>query len=306
MKKHLPRWREEQKERKANKTRRFAFSCLFFILLILLVGFGYKISGSIGKSIWDGKNQINLAFDAQPVAIASFNPQENSANILIIPNGTLVEAAWGYGPYRVESLFGLGELDGRGGEVLTTSLQEYLGIPIDAYASVENARPEWSRGGKIKDFIIENIWSLLKNGGKTNLTKWDLARLWWKINNIPEDKIKIFDLDPQLLEQIISGFAIDEKIKEEDLAIAVLNATDQPGLATKGLRLARNIGGRVIGIGETENFQFPISNFQCQIRSKKIYKNSYTVKKLSKIFNCDWGGENLEGQRAEVVLIIGR
>ena len=305
MKKHLPRWREEQKERKANKTRRFAFSCLFFILLILLVGFGYKIYGSIGKSIWDGENQINLAFDAQPVAIASFNPQENSANILIIPNGTLVEAAWGYGPYRAESLFGLGELDGRGGEVLTTSLQEYLGIPIDAYASMENGK--WKmENGKIKVFISESIWSLLKNGGKTNLTKWDLARLWWKIKNIPEDKIKIFDLDPQLLEQIISGFAIDEKIKEEDLAIAVLNATDQPGLATKGSRLARNIGGRVIGIGETENFQFPISNFQCQIRSKKIYKNSYTVKKLSKIFNCDWGGENLEGQRAEVVLIIGR
>jgi len=303
MKKHLPRWREEQKERKANKTRRFAFSCLFFILLILLVGFGYKIYGSIGKSIWDGKNQINLAFDAQPVAIASFNPQENSANILIIPNGTLVEAAWGYGPYRAESLFGLGELDGRGGEVLTTSLQEYLGIPIDAYVSIENGK--WTRDN-VKTGLLEKLWFLFKNGGKTNLTKWDLARLWWKINNIPEDKIKIFDLDPQLLEQIISGFAIDEKIKEEDLAIAVLNATDQPGLATKGSRLARNIGGRVIGIGETENFQFPISNFQCQIRSKKIYKNSYTVKKLSKIFNCDWGGENLEGQRAEVVLIIGR
>ena len=306
MKKHLPRWGEEQKERKANKTRRFAFVCLFFILLILLVGFGYKISGSIGKSIWDGKNQINLAFDAQPVAIASFNPQENSANILIIPNGTLVEAAWGYGSYRVESLFGLGELDGRGGEVLATSLQEYLGIPIDAYASMENAKCKVQSAKEAKDSILGVFLNFLKNGGKTNLTKWDLFRLWWKINNIPEDKIKIFDLDPQLLEQIISGFAIDEKIKEEDLAIAVLNATDQPGLATKRSRLTRNIGGRVIGIGELENGEWKMENGKCQIRSKKIYKNSYTVKKLSKIFNCDWGGENLEGQRAEVVLIIGR
>jgi len=315
MKKHLPRWREEQKERKANKTRRFAFSCLFLILLILLGGLGYKIYGSISKSIWDGKNQINLAFDAQPVAIASFNPQENSANILIIPNGTLVEAAWGYGPYRAESLFGLGELDGRGGEVLTTSLQEYLGIPIDAYASMQSAKCKPSSRAQVegvqsakeaKDSILGVFLSFLKNGGKTNLTKWDLFRLWWKINNIPEDKIKIFDLDPQLLEQIISGFAIDEKIKEEDLAIAVLNATDQPGLATKGSRLARNIGGRVIGIGELENGEWKMENGKCQIRSKKIYKNSYTVKKLSKIFNCDWGGENLEGQRAEVVLIIGR
>lgn len=282
---------------KTKRIHRFVFFSLFFIFLIFLGGMSYKISGLLRRSVWGGQNQLNLVFDpaitGQPVLVAFFNPNEKSLNILSIPTGTLIEAVGGYGPYRVESLFGLGELDGRGGEVLTTSLQEYLGVPIDAYASMQSAKRKVQSAKEAKDSILGVFSSFLKNEGKTNLTKWDLVRLWWKTNNIPEDKIKIVDL----AEQPINGLAVDEKIRQEDLAIAVLNATDQPGLATKRARLVENIGGRVIGIGDKENEK-------CQIRSEKKFKNSYTVKRLSKIFNCDWGGENLEGQRAEVVLII--
>jgi hypothetical protein len=329
----LPRWRQEQKERKTNKTLRFVLACLLLIILIILVGFGYKIYGTLSRSIWDGKNQINLVFNStitgQPVLVASFNPQEKSLNTLIIPGETLVEVIQGYGLYRVESIYSLGELEGKGGLLLAGSIQEYFGLPIDGWVAGHKSKRSVNLvtgAAGSRNYFIDIIVESLKEESRTNLARWDLVRLWWEIRGVRQDRIKMVDLgetsaseevvlpdgtkaikiDPQHLEQIISEVAVDEKIRKEDLAIAVLNATNQPGLATKGSRLIRNIGGRVIGIGETENFQFPISNFQCQIRSKKNYKNSYTVKRLSKIFNCDWGGEDLEGQRAQVVLIIGR
>lgn len=289
--------------------------CLFFLLLIV---FGYKIYGSLSKSIWDGQNRLNLVFNppagGQPVLVASFNPEGKSVSILIIPNGTLIETIEGHGEYRVESLYRLGELENKGWELLSGSIQEYLGIPIDAYASISNLAPPAPR--ESKDFILASLRFLIGNG-ETNLTRWDLTRLWWGIKGVREDKINIINLeetgasvevilpdgtkaskvDPQRLEQIASQFFVDEKIKKEDLTIVVLNATDQPGLANKGARLIRNIGGRVVGIGDTENEK-------CEIRSGKKHKNTYTVRKLSRIFNCRWEGEDLENQRAEIVLIL--
>jgi hypothetical protein len=61
----------------------------------------------------------------------------------------------------------------------------------------------------------------------------------------------------------------------------------------------------VVGIGEIENEKLKMKNEKCEIRSQKKHKTSYTVRRLSKVFDCHWGGEDLENQRAEVVLILG-
>jgi len=45
---------------------------------------------------------------------------------------------------------------------------------------------------------------------------------------------------------------------------------------------------------------------QCQIKSEKKYKNSYTVRKLSHVFDCQWEGEPMAEQRANLVLIVGK
>ncbi|MGB9707111.1 MAG: hypothetical protein ACPLXP_03505, partial [Microgenomates group bacterium] len=106
------------------------------IFLILLGSFGYVL---FSKSVWDGKNRINLVFANHKIFIFSLNPPEKEAVVLLLPPQTFVEVTHGYGQYKAESVYQLGEMENhRGGELLAGSLQESLGIPIDAYVSISN------------------------------------------------------------------------------------------------------------------------------------------------------------------------
>ncbi len=310
--------------KKRNKTK-WTLKILWLIFLLVLVGFIFKVWQSINRSLWDGQNQLNLAFNSQPVFLASFNPQGKSLNVLLIPQGTFIETLHGYGPCRVESIYRLGELNKKGGELFQGSLQEYLGIPVDGYAVISNFQLPISNSAKERKNSLSKLLLELLKKGETNLTKWDLVRLWWDFRNLHQEKINLVDLgqtsasqevelpdgtkatkiDNERLVVVTSQLFADEKIKEEDLTVAVLNATDHPGLANKIALLIKNMGAQVVNIGEAEKLKSQISKAKCQVRSQKKEKNSYTVQKLKKTLNCEWGGEDLENQRSDVVLIVG-
>jgi len=299
---------------------------LLLIFLLVLTGVIFKISRLLVKSVWDGQSQLNLALNpslaGQPVLIAAFNPEEKSVNILLIPAGTFIETIHSFGPCRAESIYRLGELNKKGGELLSGSLQEYLGIPVEVYASKLKVKSEKL---KVKSGLVEMFGDLLKGEGETNLTRWDLVRLWLTLRSIRQDKVSLIDLgqtsasqevdlldgtkankiDTERLESIMSQFFVDKKLKQEDLTVAVLNGTNHAGLANKVATLIKNIGGQVMTIGDTENGQGE-SLQQCQIKSEKKYKNSYTVRKLSHVFDCQWEGEPMAEQRANLVLIVGK
>ncbi len=309
------------------KVNKFVGLVLLLIFLLVLTGVVFKISRLLVKSVWDGQSQLNLALNpplaGQPVLIAAFNPEEKLVNILLIPAGTFIETIHGYGPCRVESVYRLGELNKKGGELFQGSLETYLGLPIEAYASLSKGEVEPL---KVKSGLVEMLGDLLKGEGETNLTKWDLVRLWWNLRNLRQDKISLVDLgqtsasqevdlpdgtkankiDTERLESIMSQFFVDKKIKQEDLTVAVLNGTNHAGLANQVATLIKNIGSQVVAVGDMENGEWRMENGECQIKSEKKYKNTYTVRKLSHIFGCQWRGEPMTDQRANLVLIVGQ
>lgn len=317
--------RVNKKEARKKRSKLKILGPIFLLaFLLILVGVVFKISRSATKSVWDGQSQLNLAINPsradQPVLIAGFNPEEKSLNILSIPAGTFIETIHGYGPYRVESLYRLGELNKKGQELFQGSLETYLGVPIEAYALTING-DEKTEGMKNKEGIARFLKSLLKRG-QTNLTKWDLLRLWLGFKNLRQDRINLIDLgqtnasqevelpdgtkakkiDTERLGSIMNQFFVDKKIKQEDLTVAVLNGTTHVGLANQAAILIKNIGSQIVSIGETEN---NLKYKECQIMVEKKYKNSYTIQKLSHLFDCHWQGESMAGQRANVVLILG-
>lgn len=290
------------------------------IFFTLLVGASYRFYRLVSDAVWDGKNRINLAFQAKPVLVTSFSLEEASLKTLVISEGTLIEVIHGYGFYRAESIYQLGELEGQGGELLTSSLQEYLGLPIDGYIKDDNLEFSTQNPAEFKRSLVRAMIELAKGKGKTNLTRWDIFRLWWEIRKLKTKEVALIDLgetnalslvvlpdesqaaevDLERLDRIVQPLFIDERIRFENLAIVVLNGTSYPGLARRGTRLISNIGGRVTGVAGSKG-----RRARCEVRSKKGNKNSYTVKKIAKVFDCQWGGENLEDQRAEVVVILG-
>jgi len=290
------------------------------IFLIILIGLGYKVYGFWHQRLWDGQNRLNLVVESQPLFVASLAPKEN-LTILLIPDDTFIETIRGYGFYRIKSIYNLGQLEDRGGELLLGSTQEFLGVPLDGYALMENLKLKADQDEQmVKKLLLSQIWRLLKSNQKTNLTAWDLVMAWWQLKKIRPSKISLINLDqldvcsettladgsrainvdPERLDQIVSQLFEDEKIGAEDLAISVLNGTSRPGLAKRGARLISNLGGRVVEIG---GWRENVSG--CELRGEKSTIKTYTAQKFKKIFDCQWTGEDLAGHRADLVVILG-
>ncbi|MCX6726081.1 MAG: hypothetical protein NT052_02090 [Candidatus Shapirobacteria bacterium] len=298
---------------------------LILILILIFLGFLIfsilKIYHSCNNSLWDGEHQFNIIVNSQPASLISFNSSEETISVLLVPNGTFIETTHGYGPYRIESIYRLGELKGNGVELLTSSLQNYFGLPVDGFLQ-GNIYQIKSSG--IKNSLLNQFFEALRHDKKTNLSRWDLLRLWWQIKKTREDKINLIDLsqtsasqevdlpdgskamkiETERLVRIFNQFFIDGEIRQEGLTIGVLNKTDKAGLANSAAKIITNIGGRVINIGIQNDVSKEKNN--CGLKSSKKYKNSYTVHRLNKIFHCYWQGElEDDNQRSDIVILLG-
>lgn len=314
-------------ERQQSKKRKIFWFFFSLVVLSFLSFFVFKFFVSIKKSLWDGKSRFTLVISADPVIITSFNPEDKSLSNLLLPEKTFIETIHGYGPYRAEAIYRLGELNHQGADLLSESLESYFGLPIEAYVfnhKIDSSYRHQSASG-FKEFLDKKL--SLTSKKETNLTAWDLIRLWWINRQIRMDKIEIIDLaqtraieqtsmpdgnlavkiDSQRLESVIGQYFADGQIKKEDLTIAVLNGTEHSGLANKMANLIKNIGGRVIRVGEIDSTEFSddFDDVKCVIKTAEKYKNYYTVQKLINIFDCQWEEDETVSERSLVAVIVG-
>jgi len=320
----LPSWQKAQRRQKVK--RRFASvrKILGLIGLVLLLGGGIQFWRSWQQGLWNGRERLTLVFDATPVLVVSFDPEPKTLSLLLIPRETYIQTIHGYGAYRLGSIFQLGELEGYGGELLAGSLEEYLGTPVQAYANLAVTCPETA--GQVKAVarcqknLLTALRSLLNGNGQTNLTKWDLVRLWWGIRGVRFDKIRRLDLqetglvkeitlpdettaltvDPHQLDRLVADWFADTSLKREDLSIGVFNATDHPGLAQRAARLISNLGGRVVEVGDWQE-----KEEECQLRCQPSILKKETARRLLSLFHCRYGGEQIEEKQAAIILILG-
>jgi len=294
---------------KAKKERKFVLvkKILLVLLLIVISGSFFKVYQSIRRSSWQDDSRFNIVFNSSQLLIASFNNSDNEINFLLIPKGTFIETVHGYGSCRSES----------------KSLQNYLGLPLDSYLLSSSDLVFEDNPAYLKSYLLANFSFFSEIRKEASLNNWDLLRLWWYLKKTNSNRFNIINLsntqaseeiflpdgnkaikiDPNRLELLITQFFSDSKIKKEDLNISVLNNTEHSGLAYKMANLIENIGGQIIKIGEITTF-LRDDDYDCEIRSSKEHKNSYTVKKISKIFNCHWTGDDLLNERSSLVVIV--
>lgn len=315
-KKKEPRWQQEQKQRKKHKSRKIVGFILAIIIPILLIGVSWRIYGDFKNSVWDGKNRLNLVLNTDPITLASFDPGSQTISFLTIPDGTYIEVAGDYGPYRIEKIYPLGKLEGRGIELLAASLETYFGLPVDGWIEA-GEREQGITGGKR---LISGLISLgIKEKSLTNLSYWDLARLWLMVNRTRGHKVETVDLgettvaeefslpdgtkarriDQQRISRIISNLFTDYQIRQEDLAIAIMNAGGETGLAAKAARLIANIGGRLVEVGDWAE-----EIGECEIKTTPRAKKTYTSQKFAQVFGCQLRADLKEDSRWDVLIIL--
>lgn len=301
---------------------RFSFRFLAVVFIFTLIILGFRL---ISQSKWNGKDRITFALATSPdgtdgeVYLVSYLPAEQ-LSVVALPSALQIEAVGGFGPWRVGSLYKLGELEGRGGALLSGTLAEFFGVGVDGWI-VFSGKVEVS-GETAKAALRPLLLKPVFGRGRTNLGLWDLLRLWSSIGSVRASSAEVVELssigvlheeilpdgskayrtDPEWLDQLARRLLASPELSREGLAIAVLNATEHQRLGNRATRVVENMGGNVVSVSD-----FPtIEERSTIIVSNDSLRSSITVSELSKFFSVGKVsvGETMD-RRADLLLVIG-
>jgi hypothetical protein len=285
----------------------------------------------VGESIpWKSKEKITVACVCDPILIASFEPEQKKVDLISLPSDFYLEVP-GYGWYPASSAYGLGQLakPPQGARVFAFALSSAIQGPIDYYIKFKDEN--------FSHLSKEKITSLAKKIGEpeglilafravgwisknmeTNLTLFDIYRLWWEAKNIRINKINYLTLPLNYFEDLIlpdgrivkifgeqgigeyaPSFFSDQKILNEKFSLEILNATSKEGIGGKVAKIVEAAGVDVSFIG---NYQGLVKKSILEV--KKEEKNSVTARRISRLFDLE-KQEKKEKGLSEMTLILG-
>lgn len=281
--KHQKWAKNERPKQKRSLKLLYALLVALFLLPAIFLGAGRGIWGKTGKL------SVVVATENGDVNVLTFDTENQVISTAIIPENTQIEAARGYGVWKVGSLYQLGDNEGLGGRLLAESVTKSLKIPVDAWAGegaigftspnpiipiITALRPLGSNL-KLKDRLQIAIFSSsIKSANKITLDLVDTGYLQAKVLSDGSHGYTPKSTYPRSLYSLYA----DPQISDESLSIRVVNQT--------GLRSASSALGKVVNVlgasvsaieneAKTEN--------DCAIFAKK----TVTSIKLARIFFCD-------------------
>lgn len=304
---------------------------LIFLGLIIFSFLLVRLILSYRKSVWK-KGRFNFVIASDPVLVFSLSAKKKSLTVVKIPQNTYVEVTRGFGLYRAEAVYPLGQLEGMGGNLLSETIQEFLGVPIEGWVRTRGKLFQPLISSKLdKNEILllrkqiatlgvflrpKVVIKFLKEDLKTNIPFWDLVKIWLRVREANAARIYFFDLerdgvlnnfplpdggsgktgDPRSIDNLLEDFFFESEIRREKISIEVLNGTDSPGLAQRAARIITNLGGKVSQVKDNKK-----KVEKCQIEGDLRVLKSVTFFKIQKIFDCQVFKEEKEG----LSLIIG-
>lgn len=251
-----------------------------------------------------------------PVTVLSWDKKNNTFTILSLPSDTTIEAVHGYGQYSLESLWKLGDIEGKAGTVLAQSMEELLAVPLRGYIGGKNHTLLPKTDPRA---IVKEIFSLgLLNGTyATNISPASFWSLSWAISRSHPEDFRIIDLSTSVVDRTLPDGSIvhmadtnrmdqkigegfeDEAIRKEAISIAVLNTTSVPSLGTRVARLMGHVGMLVITVG---NDRPTIAG--CTMHGVKKMLASQTARMVRELYGCEQK-DQAEGDRADLTVRIG-
>lgn len=322
---------------KKNKHIQLAIATIAILILVITVGQGVKVFSGLFKPqiphlqenfLWEQNGSINLIIMSNYISILHLSPGEGRVFLLKIPAETYLEVPGGYGSWRADAIYNLGEAETtlKGVNLLKSSVASFLGLPIDGFMQIEGRLKQVPHDTVIKK--VKNpvfVFELIRRA-KSDLSPALLAKIFWEMSKTRFDKIEILDSlalgfferkklsdgtevlvpDPYKIDPFVEDNLSNASFRTEQLTISVFNATQTTGLAKKAARVITNLGGAVSQISGYPDRQVKSIIFSKDKQMSKTYK------KLARIFNidcqakfCDILPEHLEADRAQIILILG-
>lgn len=229
--------------------------------------------------------------------------QEEMVRILTLPPDAYTTVPYGYGPYRLEAVWRLQELEKKA-YLVTDTVGDTLGINISGtlqYPPVTDLG-----GGGNQDLLMRlkqlfSWTSIVLNKNPTDLNLVDRFYLTLKLNFTRSDKFDVMSLhnlaifkkegipgdttakviDFALLDMQIEQFLEDTEVRTEGLNAEVQNTTSTPGVGQLFARYITHLGGKVISVTTSEK-----SVGNCDVLANKKLRYNKIVQYLKSAFNC--------------------
>lgn len=325
----------------------FALGLIIFLLILgkavgFLTSFAKPFSSelTINKQYnWDGKSSINVGFaqinpesnKTENLSIVSYSPKESKATVLHISNLVYADLPKNYGSWRVESIYKLGQEENPkvGAQLLKMSLSKLVGLPMDGIiisqktdGNLEDKITSWRKNPFVLTSFLTSI--------KTDLTPFEMGKLILSLRGVREDKLvsldfattsiteskllpdssRVLGVDNIRLDSFIRQKLADDSIVEENLTVAIFNATDRAGLAAEVSRLVTNLGANVV-ITTTAEKKEETSQVIVKLEDKDLL-NSVTYNRLTQIYGpscikkpCQTTDSKVNSSRAQINIVLG-
>ncbi len=285
-------------------------SFLLLPIFIILAAAAWFLYPQINASHFGKFDRFNVVIGGSQIALISLNISEKSMVVVKLPPDLyLPNVVHGYGQYKAESVYGAGNLDHRGGETLSGSIEDYLGVPVDGYFFSPKKFSDPKNFFFSPDFLLKNT---------SNLTFIDKVSFLINLFKIRFDKVKTVDLSDYAsdlvladgsramtlegaeVDQTLSGLLTEARPQAENFRVEVINTTTMAGLGARAVRLLSNIGLSVINV-ETQD----LASAQCEILVTKNAVKSITVARIAQIYSCKISQKPTE-DRAAITVKLGQ
>lgn len=284
---------------------------LVVVILIGLGVFAFKFAPLMLAGKFSSQERFNIVLSSpSKISFVSIDSNGGKATIVNFPSDLYItNVAHGYGQYPIGKVYEVGQLDLRGGEVLSDTVAIYLGVPVDGYLRLA----DFSTTDLKANFM--NIPNLLN--AKSDVNLWDRLLMAKALTGLRFDRVKVVDLSPKSepllladgssakviisedLDKLVDGIFVEEDVLKEDLRVQVVNTTEISGLGNSFARLVSGLGATVIDVtSEDGNLDL------CRIEASKKLIKSKTVKRIAEISKCEIR-ENADMGRADVTVFLG-
>lgn len=283
-------------------------------LLLFLVISGAGVFGAIkflpqlAGNQFGKADRFNIVIAGPETKFLSLDLVQKSAVVLSVPSDLYIpEVAFGYGGYRISSVYPAGELDRRGGETIDLTLRDFIGVPMDGYIFLPFST------GSFQDMILSKDFLT----AKSNLSLLERLQLVNTVFNLRQDKIRNIDLskltaplvladgsqaksiEKAELDNYLSRDFFENSLRNENFRVEVINTTKIAGLGAKVSRLLSNIGMDVINVSDSGR-----ALEKCQVEADPKVVNSKTVQRVVQIYGCSTVKSDLNN-RADVSVLVG-
>ncbi|MFC1756015.1 LytR C-terminal domain-containing protein [Patescibacteria group bacterium] len=235
-----------------------------------------------------------------------------------IPVDIVIDAPGRFGEEPLSNILALGTLDNEslseGGHIVANSIFKLFAFPVDRYMLVESEAEsaiESLYNGRLEVSSSTDILQL-KEMIFTDHTLRELFDIYKFASSLPQDRIlhtqigESYLSNPSLLDEELMDLTFDLVLSKEKKSIAVLNGTEESGVATFGTRVIRNFGGRVVATGNTrdsyENSILIVDDLTAE--STRIISEIFGIDNII-LYSDIRGFSESEVNRSDITIIFG-